>query len=366
MSHLGSMGLSRRELLGSTAATGIGALVGAAGAGAVPASRSMAMAWSPGDFIEGVGEFGGDLAAILARNGLQFNAVDTTPTSLKYRGEKVVLAPYSASEYSYSATKFLELSALRGEGFTVFGDVGFIFDDGGYVRTVDLVSQSSIADFALPSGVQGASNHAGQANFGAEFVDPGDEFPVLYLSSYLEKKCYVLRMTRTGASLVQTIYLTDGSMSGSSYVLSDAQAFFVDLENDKLVIKMGATDPAGAKYKYWKVFDMPRLSLGSVVYLFEEKQNDEFYVRTLQGNVAASKNFVNAGFAMNGKIYVLAGFTGATSSLLVIDYEKHKVLTEIRWASTLITGGEQEQCARYGNALLINFNYQDYLVRVTF
>jgi hypothetical protein len=110
---------------------------------------------------------------------------------------------------------------------------------------------------------------------------------------------------------------------------------------------------------------MPRLSLGSVVYLFEEKQNDEFYVRTLQGNVAASKNFVNAGFAMSGKIYVLAGFTGATSSLLVIDYEKHKVLTEIRWASTLITGGEQKQCCRYGDSLLINFTDKDYLVSVT-
>jgi hypothetical protein len=332
----------------------------------------MAMAWSPGDFIEGVGEFGGDLAAILARNGLQFNAVDTTPTSLKYHGEKATLDPYEADEYSYSVEKLLEIPSLghytggrSGQGFTVHGDVGFFFYDEGYVRTIDLVSKSVISSFALPSGVQGASNHAGQANFGAEFVDPGDEFPVLYLSSYLEKKCYVLRMTRTGASVVQTIYLTDGSMSGSSYVLSDAQAFFVDLENDKLVIKMGATDPAGAKYKYWKVFDMPRLSLGSVVYLFEEKQNDEFYVRTLQGNVAASKNFVNAGFAMNGKIYVLAGFTGATSSLLVVDYEKHKVLTEIRWASTLITGGEQKQCCRYGDSLLINFTDKDYLVSVT-
>ena len=331
------------------------------------------MSWTVPAFIAGVSDTGGDLASVFTRNGLLFNAIDTASTSLTYHGEKTVLEPYTASEYSYAVEKVAELASLghytgglAAQGFTVHGDVGFVFYDQGYVRTIDLVGESYLGDFALPSGVQNASNHAGQANFGVEYVDSADEFPVLYLSSFLEKKCYVLRMTRTSAELVQTIYVTDGSLDGSSnYVLSNAQAFFPDAQNDKLVVKMGATGPDSVKYKFWYVFDMPTLDLGSTVYLFEEKACDRFFIRTLKGNVTASLNYVNGGFAMNGKLYVLAGFTGDTSRLLVIDYEKHKILTEIDWDTTLITSGEQKQCCLYGDALLINFTNKDYFVQVT-
>ena len=363
-------GITRRaslQVFGVAAAAGVGGLAGTGRPVAASATLPIAKTWTPSTFIAGVSDAGGDLASILSRNGVLYNGIDTAPTSLKYRGEKVVLEPYEASEYSYDATKHTELTALRGQGFTTHGDVGFVFFDGGYARAVDLSTHAYIGStFALPSGVQNASNHAGQANFGVEYVDSADEFPVLYLSSYLEKKCYVLRMTRTSAELVQTIYVTDGSLDGSSnYVLSNAQAFFPDAQNDKLVVKMGATGPDSVKYKFWYVFDMPTLDLGSTVYLFEEKACDRFFIRTLKGNVTASLNYVNGGFAMNGKLYVLAGFTGDTSRLLVIDYEKHKILTEIDWDTTLITSGEQKQCCLYGDALLINFTNKDYFVQVT-
>lgn len=46
-------------------------------------------------------------------------------------------------------------------------------------------------------------------------------------------------MTRTSAELVQTIYITDGIKKDDEFTLLDAQAMFIDNENDKAVFKMG-------------------------------------------------------------------------------------------------------------------------------
>lgn len=294
------------------------------------------------------------------------------PVELEYQGEKIDLETRPPEAHRYRVETFLEIKGLgkyqgkAGQGFTVFGQVGFFFYDSGYCRTIDLAAKKIIAEFALPAPVGNPKNHAGQANFGVQYFREGDEFPVLYLSSYLERKCYVLRMTRTAAELVQTLYLTDGTKPDGAYHLLDAQGFFLDNENDKLIVKMGAIDPTNQKYKYWKVFEVPQISEGETVYLFDEKKSDEFYVRTLKGNAPAKRNFVNAGCAANGRIYVNAGFEGATSSLLVIDYEKHKIVTDIRWGTELIVNDEQEQCAIYDGKLLINFNGADRLVLVSF
>lgn len=320
----------------------------------------------PTDFIAGMDEASNDLSDILDYNGLLADKTGQTG-SFGYTGNQVSLKRYQPNEYFYNVSKYLTLSGIgnysghSAQGFTVFGDTAFLFYDTGYCTTIDLVSKTAISTFQLPSGVAGSNNHCGQANFGREYAVLGDPFPVMYLSSYKEKKCYVLRITTSSASLVQTLYLTsDGSTP------LDAQAFFVDMENDKLVIKMGATDVNALKYKYYKVFDLPTLDLGVTVYLLDEKKCDEFYIRTLQGNVLASKNFVNGGFAMNGKLYVLAGFSGSTASLLIIDYEKHKMLTDITWSSSIITSGEPEQCAIYNGKLLMNLNGKDYLPQVEF
>jgi hypothetical protein len=318
------------------------------------------------DFHDGVDAQSNVLADMLEANGLLVARASTTGAH-SYSGAKIALKEQAANVYHYNVSTYLTLGGIgdylgkTAQGFTVFGDTAFIFYDTGYCQTIDLVSKTLIASFQLPAGVAGPDNHAGQANFGSEYSDPADDFPVLYLSSYIERKCYVLRMTTSSATLVQTIQVTaDGT------TIAPAGGFFIDNENDKLVAKMAATDANGIAYNHFQVFDMPTLDLGSSVLLLEERRCDHFCVRVLKGNVSTSRNHLNAGFAMNGKLYVCAGFQGATSSLLVIDYEKHKILTEVRWASSLITSKEQEQCAVYGDLLLLNLNHGDYLPAVQF
>ena len=286
-----------------------------------------------------------------------------------YTGDRISLADPEEAEHPYSVSYILipgigryEKHALQ--GFNCMGKIGFLFYDGGYCRSIDLENKSILSEFALPGEVCNPKNHAGQANWGSEYFQRGDEFPLLYLSSYKENCCFVLRMKRSEAELVQKIYLTDGSESEGKYRLLDAQAFFPD--GEKMVIKMGGVDPDGVKYKYWEVYDMPFLKFGKEVWLFSEKRNDRFYVRTVLGEKDGGGNYYNAGFAKDGKIYVLAGFKGDLSRLLVIDYYRHSVVNDIHWTEDAMLAAEQEQCCLWNGDLAINYNGADYISVVHF
>ncbi len=290
-------------------------------------------------------------------------------SSYSYDGNKISLTPGESPENNFRVS-YIDIPGIgsfngkSGQGFTAYGKTGFFFYDTGLCRTLDLENHKIIAEFALPEPVCNKDNHAGQANFGSERFDPDDEFPLLYLSSYKENVCYVLRVTKTDATLVQRIYLTDGSKTDGKYNLLDAQAFFPD--GEKMVIKMGGVDPDGNKYKYWEVYEMPLLKQGAEYYLFSEKKSGHFYVRTVAGESDSGRNYYNAGCAQDGKIYVLAGFTGELQRLLVIDYREARVVNDIKWTEKAMVSKEQEQCTILDGALLINYNGADYLARVEF
>jgi hypothetical protein len=330
-----------------------------------PASSAAADPLDCAEFHAGI-DGSNNLSDILDYNGLL--AAKTGDTgSYSYTGNKISLRRYAPNDYGYNVSTYLTIAGIGSylghgcQALAVHGDTAFIFYDTGYCRTVDLVAKTLISSFQLPSGVAGANNNCGQANFGSEYHSVGDDFPVLYLSSYKEDACYVLAMTTSSASLVQTIRLSaDGTTA------MDSGSFFVDNENDKMIVKMPATDVNGKAYNYFKVFDLPALDLGASVLLLDEKKCDEFYVRVLKGNVAAASNVWGGGFAMNGKLYVCAGSSGSTSSLLVVDYEKHKILSEVRWGSSLITSRTQQHCAKYNDMLLLDLTGADYLPAVEF
>lgn len=310
-----------------------------------------------------------ELKGLVELTGLPTTAGYGQSGNHNYAGQRVSFKKAEKRTFTYDI-KTISCSGVGGydghaaQGFTYWDGVGFAFYDAGYCQTINLSDEdnaSVIASFALPSGVQNPDNHCGQANWG-EFYDPSDRFPLLYLSSYLEKCCYVLRMTTTGATLVQTLYLIDAESN-----LLDAQAFFVD--GERLVIKMGGQDITGYAYKYWKVFNMPSHTWGvnGVFYIEDAQKIDEFYMRTVPGELRGNKNYYNAGFAQDGRIYVLAGFSGNRQRMLVIDYEKHAVISDVKWDASSMTGNEQEQCCRIDDkTMLINYNGVDKFMKVTF
>lgn len=315
-----------------------------------------------------------ELQEIVMLNSLRNTMGNGQKGRYEYQGSRVSLKKFEPAKYRYGINTLncAGAGSYQGnaaQGFTYWNGIGFAFYDGGYCQVVDFSDESNVEvvnAFALPSPVCNPNNHAGQANWG-EFYDQNDDFPLLYLSSYLEKCCYVLRMTREGATLIQTLYLTDGTLTDGHSTKLDAQAWFCD--GERIIVKMGAQDRTGYAYKYWKVFNMPYFGWGTdgVFYLEDAQKIDEFYLRTIPNQYQGTKNYVNAGFAQDGKIFVLAGFDGAQQRLMVIDYNNHAVISDVVWGATSMRSVEQEQCCRMSdNQMLINYNGADKFVKVTF
>lgn len=254
----------------------------------------------------------------------------------------------------YNASLYLTIPGLGScegnsfQGFAVYNDVAFCFYHSGICRTVDLNSKEIIAQFYLPEEAHHGRNHAGVACFSEEFFEPDDAFPLLYLSSYQENKCYVLRIDSNSAELVQTIYTTE---ENSGQKIAPVLAYEPD--GDILLLKI-----RNSSFYHWVSIKRPDVHMGNTVYLNLADKLDDYEVY--------STSAYNAGFALHGKIYQLAGYRRDDYKLYILDYVNKQVLVDEYWNNNMLKGYEQEQCSRFKDGLLINYNKSDQLIYVEF
>lgn len=240
------------------------------------------------------------------------------------------------------------------QGFAAYNEIGFCFYDTGFCQTIDLKDQKIISSFQLPEGVASSKNHCGVACFSNEYLTPDAPYPLLYLSSYKEQKCYVLNMTEQNAELVQIIMMKDAQEE-----VVPVYAFMPD--DDKLLLKMKTPSKINNSYHYhWMVVPRPKIIDSHDVIICLNDTLYSFYVE--------SSDKYNAGFAYHNRIYQLAGYGGKGSKkMYVIDYIKKKVMKEVVWEEYILYNEEQEQCTPYGNdGILINYNGADYISYVKF
>lgn len=263
-------------------------------------------------------------------------------------------------DFSYIASEFAEIEGIGRymnksfQGFAVYGNTAFCFYDTGYCQTIDLNKKKIISSFKLPDGVANSRNHCGVACFSSDFLSQDNPFPLLYLSSYKEMKCYVLNFTETSSELIQVIQMNDENNQ-----IIPVYAFMPD--HDKLVLKMKTPIIENNSYNYqWQVTNKPAITKGSNIILGNKDILSSFYVK--------STDKYNAGFAHNNIIYQLAGYGGyGSKKLYIIDYVKGKVIDEIIWKEPLLYQHEQEQCTPYGDdGILINYNGANYISYVKF
>lgn len=265
---------------------------------------------------------------------------------------------YKSTIFSYDAEVFAIIQNLGAfgnhsfQGFATFGDIAFGFYESGLCRSIDLNKKEIIAEFALPNGVNHKRNHAGVACFSNEFLSEKDEFPLLYLSSYQERKCYVLNMTTKNAELIQTIITVD-SLNGNK--IQDVWAYEPD--GDVLLLKMNYKDDNDSGYN-WVSIKKPSISTSPNIILDINNKIDEFHTH--------STAKYNAGFVLNGYIYQLAGYTRTSRKLFILDYINKRTIVDVTWNNPIINDQEQEQCTRYKDGILINYNKSDKLVYVKF
>lgn len=267
--------------------------------------------------------------------------------------EYSITKEYNASIYAYINGIGI-YNGIGAQGFATSGNIGFCFYDSGYCQTIDLDKKTIIAPFMLPEGVANSNNHCGVACFSDIYFDEVDKYPLLYLSSYKEYKCYVLRMTEASAELVQVIQMKD---EGGE--ISPVYAFMPD--GDMLLLKTNMPAKENNTYTYvWKIANRPKITEEKNAYLRPQDIQYSFSVE--------SSDAYNAGFCKNKKIYQLAGYGGyGSKKIYIIDYIEGIVLKEIVWQEDFLYNKEQEQCSPYGNdGMLINYNGGDYISYIQF
>lgn len=205
------------------------------------------------------------------------------------------------------------------QGFAIYGNYAFITYDTGYIRILDMTTLTIVASYSMPEGVQNPQNHAGMANFGYAFYSADDEFPVLYVSSYLENKCYVLRVTMTGCSLVQTIEM------------ANAWHFLVD-DNGHLIVHMN-------NWSTYYIFNVHPINSSSVV-LQAADALDSFEFVTHGMHTTGT-------FCQDNKMYILCYYIGSQSNgrydrMVVYDYDAKQIISTIIFENSLIRTNEFE------------------------
>ena len=239
------------------------------------------------------------------------------------------------------------------QGMSTYNSYAFCFYNTGICRCVDLESKKIISEFYLPDEAHHNKNHAGVACFSNDFISENDKFPLLYLSSYQERKCYVLRMSTNNAELIQTILTVDSTNKNK---IQDVWAYEPD--GDLLLLKMSYQNENN-KYGYnWVSIKRPSALESTNIYLDINNKIDNF--------ITQSTAKYNAGFVLNGKIYQLAGYEPSKRKLYILDYIKKKIVADIMWNNPIINDKEQEQCSRYKEGILINYNHSDKLVYIKF
>lgn len=240
-------------------------------------------------------------------------------------------------EYDETISYVAGIGYYRGfssQGLAIYDKYAFLTYDTGYVQVLDCDSMEIISSFAMPEGVQHRNNHAGMANFGNKFYEDGDKFPLMYVSSYIENKCYVLRVDLSGCELIQEIQM------------DDSWHFFVD-DSDNLVVRLNDNN--------YFIFDVPSYSQKSVA-LDKRDAKDSFYFNIPNMHYAGA-------FCSNGIMNVLCyykrtpeGIEGRFDRLVQYDYTNKKVISQSIFRDAKIRSIEFEGIAiKPGGDILISF-----------
>lgn len=276
--------------------------------------------------------------------------IDLKASSLvqKYKQNRVNVG-YTLGTYSRKAQ----------QSFAAFAGYGFVWYDTGLLKVINM-SDYSLNSIVTPVATNYANNHAGNANFGTIYYDEADIFPLLYLSSYLEYKCYVLRIVpivnengsysfdSDSIILVQTIYLyQDGVMTtyGHYYPTDDGFMYIHKWVN-------GVST-------YLK-FAMPTLadSVDGVVNLDYANRLDEFIINTPNKGIAGQ-------VCRNGMIYALCywktSHTPKYDEVIVIDAASHGISARIPITFYGLNSAEFEGIEIYDGKICIGYNGKNYI-----
>ena len=255
--------------------------------------------------------------------------------------------------------KFQGFPELYFQGMSIYGDYLVSLQNTG-VATLYRLSEGGmerVRQFPLAS--QNAVNHANVADFGKERYAKGDEFPVLYVSQCSRERyegmkdvCFVERlMPDGGPQHVQTIVLDDPDA-----LFGYALQWVIDRRRN-LLVGYGNTIENLAEGNRWRMmtFRLPRLSDGAVVHLHPEDALDNYCIQDLDPRFPSRQIGQGACIIKDWMIIPVGIGTPQQPSILYVWNLRKKRLDGIYDFREQVPA-EFEDCAPYGNALLMQTN----------
>lgn len=187
-----------------------------------------------------------------------------------------------------------------GQGGACYGDYYFQFrNNNEHMFVYDLAGATLLEKVSIPSGSRGfVSNcHCNTVNFGQEFFDSSDEFPLLYVSTGSASGGY------TGA-IVYRIQRTEDGEGVSSFSLTLVQTIKIPGTVWTEFLTAGAfclVRESGSKGSFYR-FKMPKLSDGDVTLEYENALN-YFPVDPPQYTTGSGQGELY----YNGKVFFVSG-----------------------------------------------------------
>jgi len=211
----------------------------------------------------------------------------------------------------------------------------------------DLKTNKQIAEFTMDGDTGAYKNN--NANFGTEFYDENDPFPLLYISSAYDYRTVAVRIYQDGeewkAQQVQVIDYSETFNNANGYYSCN---ILLDIDNNFMYltpINATYTDLANCTKQWFYKFEMPTLADGAVVKVGPDDAIAE--------RVETAYEFApQGGFLKDGIVYQSFGY-GSTSQpgkLGIFDLNAGEYITKIN-LNALGCGSEPESAGYYNGSI---------------
>lgn len=257
-------------------------------------------------------------------------------TKYEYSGPLVKVAP---DKHYVAAKQVSTITSIGCQGGACFGDYLFMFIDGaGTCYIYDLAKSALIqAVTGIDSSGFFTYCHSNTVNFGTEYYDANDPFPLIYVSVGEATGGY------TGALVYRIVATTENDVTTYSLTLVQTLKMPGTEWTEFVTGEDGFCYLCYTSQRKIYRMNMPKLSDGDIT--FDLAQALSVYQFTPQPSWYGGSNNQNR-FYRDGKIYFVSGSGSSTQAKLfvVLDLATERREVEIDLVNTLGLAGEPETC----------------------
>lgn len=265
----------------------------------------------------------------------------------EYNGPLVTIE----EKHNVATAQVSTITSIACQGGACFGDYLFMFTENNTTCWLyNLATKTLLQTIAIPSRERGfvGNCHCNTVNFGTEYYDANDPFPLIYVSTGYASGGY------TGALVYRVVATTENNATTYSLTLVQTLKMPGEGWTEFVVGEDGYCYLCYTTPRTIYKMKMPKLSDGDIT--FDLEQAITTYQFTRQPSWYNGSRNQNRMYH-NGKIYVVSGVPAAseTSLFIVLDLATETREVEIDLVNTLGLTSESETCFIWQGHICVAF-----------